>query len=419
MVWREVPLSVLDEHPASRRLVVALNQAFVAAGFHHMVWRLQYDTRKIQWSNGRGDNALCLEILVVSNTSIDIMGLRYPAEDCVHCAIPGSTLMTLLLGVCDRLKLSCTLVDTANILHRGPDGELLRVRLASLYLLGTGKTWYETFGFRALDDAYYDEAAAFVHLPLSQVAEPGSERRKRVIAFVLFVAEHFDLFRKYCTADRKALVNEARFLRKHSLSSLGKCMMYCSVLSAKSTPTKASFLRLKDLCWLFQKLCYEYILWNRTPVKGQPFHLQICVEYLRLPVTTTPRERLRFPSQTKLSLRSETPRKSEEKEGREAKEGKEEKEIFDDIFSRKETDDVLALVSNAEPKTEPEPITESITKRVARRPRPINGNPKRKKENTTQLAPGNDTDDTNVSKRSRFHGGGTRRPRRRRSSSIL
>lgn len=185
MVWREEPLSVLDEHPASRRLVVTLNQAFVDAGFHHMVWRLQYDTRKIQWSNGRGDNALCLEILVVSNTRIYIMGLRYPPENCVHCAIPGSTLMTLLLGVCDRLKLSCTLVDTAMILHRGPNRKVFEVSLASIYLLGTGKTWYETFGFRALDEAYYDEAAAFVHLPLSLIpgiAEPGSDRRKKVIA---------------------------------------------------------------------------------------------------------------------------------------------------------------------------------------------------------------------------------------------
>jgi len=201
--------------------------------------------------------------------------------------------MTVLLGVCDRLKLSCTLNDDAMILHHGPDGELLYVRLASLYLLGTGKTWYETFGFRALDDAYYDEAAAFVHLPLSQIAEPGSDRRKKVIAFVLFVAEHFDLFGKYCTAKSKAtLVNEARFLRKHSLSSLGKCMMYCSVLSAKRTPTKASYGTLKDLCWRFEEVCDEFILERHTYRKSPTFHLQIRVEYLRLPVTTTPRERL-------------------------------------------------------------------------------------------------------------------------------
>jgi len=76
MVWQEVPLSVLDERPVSQRLVVALKQAFVDAGFHDMVWRLQYDTYTIQWSNGRGERALCLEILVVSNNRIYIMGLR-------------------------------------------------------------------------------------------------------------------------------------------------------------------------------------------------------------------------------------------------------------------------------------------------------------------------------------------------------
>jgi hypothetical protein len=90
--------------------------------------------------------------------------LRFPKKDRGGCTMKGTELLTAILAVCDHgpRKYHCMIEDAAALFVERQKDEVF-VQMRHLYLLGTGRTWYGSYGFEI--DPLYDKKEDMAFAP--------------------------------------------------------------------------------------------------------------------------------------------------------------------------------------------------------------------------------------------------------------